>query len=262
MNPQPSALNKYKVLSGTTLKAIAVITMLIDHIGAAFVCALPIFIANKTSPLWEGSPFSYYDFYMLLRQIGRTAFPIFCFLIVEGFVHTHNRKAYASRLFIFAILSEIPFDLAIKNKLFYFGLQNVFFTLFLGLIAVIAIDSITKKLISKGVVPDLARLCSLVSSLLIILIATVLKTDYAGPGVALIIIFYILHEKTILACIVGYISFIFEPFCLPAFLLIPLYNQKRGLTHIGPFSLKYIFYFFYPVHLLVIYFFRVILLKV
>lgn len=261
MNPQPSIFTKYKVLSGTTLKTIAIITMLIDHIGAAFVCALPIFLSNKSAPLWEGFPFSYFDFYMLLRQIGRTAFPIFCFLIVEGFIHTHNRKAYAFRLFIFALISEIPFDLAIKNKLFTFEIQNVFFTLFLGLMAIIIMDFMTEKLRTKGISPDLSKLLSFLSGILIFFLAELFNTDYAGSGVALIIIFYLFREKTTLACVVGYLSFIFEPYCLPAFLLIPFYNKKRGRTHIGPFSLKYIFYFFYPVHLFVIYLLRVILLK-
>lgn len=96
-----------KGLSGSTLKLIAIITMLIDHIGAAVIARL--LIAGQGSEML-------YKIYYAMRAVGRVAFPIFCFLLVEGFFYTGSRKKYALRLFGFALLSEIPFDLAFSGK--------------------------------------------------------------------------------------------------------------------------------------------------
>ena len=106
-----------KGLSGSTLKLIAIITMLIDHIGAAVIARL--LIAGQGSEML-------YKIYYAMRAVGRVAFPIFCFLLVEGFFYTGSRKKYALRLFGFALLSEIPFDLAFSGKILEFGYQNVF----------------------------------------------------------------------------------------------------------------------------------------
>jgi TraX protein. len=117
-------------ISGSTLKLVAIFTMLIDHIAASILENL----------LRCGGPSSYanggllYTVYSIMRSIGRLAFPIFCFLLVEGFLHTRNKSKYAIRLGIFALISEIPFDLAFEGKMFSWGHQNVFFTLLIGLI--------------------------------------------------------------------------------------------------------------------------------
>ena len=95
-------------MSSLVLKITALITMIIDHYGAIF----------------QGNIIIY-------RIIGRLAFPIYCFLLVEGYTHTSNIKKYASRLIAFAIISEIPFDLAFFGKIG-FEHQNIFFTLFIG----------------------------------------------------------------------------------------------------------------------------------
>ena len=81
-----------KGLSGSTLKIIAMVTMLIDHIGAAVLARM---IISGNAEL--------YDLYMVLRKIGRLAFPIFCFLLIEGFCHTKDVKKYTSRLCLFAL---------------------------------------------------------------------------------------------------------------------------------------------------------------
>ena len=65
--------------------------------------------------------------YVLLRVAGGLAFPIFAFLLVEGFLHTRDRKRYLAKLCVFALISEIPFDLALFGTSFYRGYQNVFF---------------------------------------------------------------------------------------------------------------------------------------
>ena len=125
-------------ISGSVLKWIAVITMAIDHMGAGF---LESYVMNA----WGGSPIGntfagrwneILSVDQILRYIGRPAFPIFCFLLVQGFLHTRDVKKYAIRLGIFALISEIPFDLALHIRPFHWQNQNVFFTLLLGLLAI------------------------------------------------------------------------------------------------------------------------------
>ena len=147
-------------ITGSTLKIIAIITMFIDHVGAALFehyqykvlepygaeyCKATI--TSKVPWLWAdwmGDPIAVQSIDMLLRAIGRIAFPIFCFLLVEGFLHTRNVKKYLVRLFIFALISDVPFDLAFFGEI---GLdhQNVFFTLFLGVSALACIDYVRHK---------------------------------------------------------------------------------------------------------------------
>lgn len=85
-----------------------------------------------------------------MRFIGRIGFPIFCFLLIEGFLHTSSKKKYATRLFLFALVSEFPFDYALFNTPFAPGYQNVFFTLFLGLLTIWAIDTVSHKEINPN----------------------------------------------------------------------------------------------------------------
>lgn len=149
-----------KGVTGSTLKIIAIITMFIDHVGASVVepylyryldpmgtdyCKA--MICSKASWLWMnwmGDREFVYNLDLTLRSIGRIAFPIFCFLLVEGFLHTHNLKKYLFRLGLFAFISDVPFDLAFFGNI---GLshQNVFFTLFLGVLALAMIDHASKK---------------------------------------------------------------------------------------------------------------------
>lgn len=111
--------------------------MLIDHVGA-------IFLSGYMSQFWVGSYRASFIAagvigkitvcsYYCCRAVGRLSFPLFCFLLVEGFVHTKNRTKYLIRMLVFAVISEVPFDLAFYAQPFYYDKQNVFFTLFAGL---------------------------------------------------------------------------------------------------------------------------------
>lgn len=113
-------------ISGSTVKLVATITMFIDHFAAA-VLARVLLSGGWTDQL--------YAIYRIFRMVGRLGFPIFCFLLVEGFEKTGSRTKYAMRLGLFALISEVPFDLAFSAKILEFGYQNVYFTLFLGLSA-------------------------------------------------------------------------------------------------------------------------------
>ena len=103
-------------MSAFVLKIIALISMACDH----------------TSYLIYGK-------FSFLNYIGRLAFPIFAFQISEGYIHTNNLKKYFMRLFLFALISQIPFSLFRSSYISGFGL-NIFFTLFLGLGAIKIFD--------------------------------------------------------------------------------------------------------------------------
>ena len=122
-------------LSGSTLKIIAIIAMAIDHFAASIIL---YGILMQQNPSFLGHPVSmtipWWNIYQVMRFIGRIGFPVFCFLLIEGFLHTSSKKKYATRLFLFALVSEFPFDYALFNTPFAPGYQNVFFTLFLGLL--------------------------------------------------------------------------------------------------------------------------------
>lgn len=115
-------------LSGTALKRLALCSMLLDHLGAS---CLEAGVFSRPGPISE--PLLTLD--LCLRWAGRLAFPLYCFLLVEGFLHTHSLRQYAGRMLAFALVSELPFDLAFFHTLIYRGHQNVYWTLFFGLCA-------------------------------------------------------------------------------------------------------------------------------
>ena len=243
-------------LTGSRLKWIAIITMFIDHIGAAM---LEIGLLPKIADaVLAGNSFDYvmadyhfwYSFDDLLRAIGRLAFPIFCFLLMEGFLHTKNIKKYALRLGLFALISEVPFDLAFNEKILEASYQNVFFTLFIGLLVLIGL-----KYFEETLPPHISWLRFIVA-LTGILLAMFLRTDSDAFGVMLIFLLYEFRNLPKLRCIAGAILMLFNSTtgCF-AFLLIWFYNGERGKQ-----LPKYFFYAFYPVHLLLLFLARIILL--
>lgn len=134
-------------LPGSTIKLIAIATMLIDHIAAGILTRVLVVENGKqygtgvtADP--TGNPLFWVMF--LMRMIGRLGFPIFCFLLVEGFMRTRSVKKYAIRLAIFALISEIPFNLVLCGSVTASGYQNVFFTLLIGLIALWFFDLFAK----------------------------------------------------------------------------------------------------------------------
>ncbi len=221
-------------LSGSTLKIIAMIAMLIDHIGAVVLARVIIGTGNR----------EIYEIYMVLRKIGRIAFPIFCFLLVEGFVYTSDKKKYAVRLGIFALLSEIPFDLAFQSKIVGFEHQNVFFTLLFGFLAMAGYEYLGKKYPIRDMQVILMQLAVLGVCMGM---AEFLKTDYGAVGVSCIMLLYLFRGKKLYLIPAGWILFLSNWTAIFGFLFTLFYNTKRGLP------LKYVFYLFYPVHLLILY---------
>ncbi|MBP3913178.1 MAG: hypothetical protein J6D14_02080, partial [Lachnospiraceae bacterium] len=127
-------VSKGRGLSGAVLKMIAVITMTIDHVGKGIVQQKILKNPEIVSGLLSRDDLR--RLYDLMRDIGRIAFPIYCFLLVEGFLHTRSRAKYCIRLFLFALISEIPFNLGLYGTLWYKAHNNVFFELGAGLLAV------------------------------------------------------------------------------------------------------------------------------
>ena len=148
MDTRVTATKEKRGISGSTLKLIAIITMLIDHTAATILDRTLIArgLGNLSGDVQATQDFlvqngTLYGIDMARRLIGRLAFPIFCFLLIEGFLHTRNVWKYAIRLGVFALISEIPFDLAFHAKFFYFQYQNVFFTLLIGVLVMIGFKS-------------------------------------------------------------------------------------------------------------------------
>lgn len=247
-------------MSGTALKWIAVISMLIDHTAEV----LMNHNAALTDPIWT-------QIYGLMRGIGRMAFPIYAFLVVEGFLHTRDVKKYLARMLTFAVVSEIPFDLAVFHTPFYWGYQNVFFTLFLGLLALAGIrwgeyDGLTrsqpvqsqleqskdmqkhrKKVIhqSGGTFAGAGLWKQALALSLCVGAAWLINCDYGAFGVFFIVLLYMTRYDKKTQTVLGALSLVWELPGILAFIPIRLYNGTRGRC-----GNKYFFYAFYPAHLL------------
>ena len=129
-----------------------------------------------------------------LTGIGRLAFPMFAFFLVEGFFHTHDRKKYCMRLLLLAILSELPINLMYSGLLFYPFHQNVIWTLLTGFLCIWAIDTLRKKCPVWLWIPSILLL-----SAVGYVLATLLMFDYYGEGVLTVIVFYLFHGKKLVA---------------------------------------------------------------
>jgi hypothetical protein len=243
-------------LSGTALKRIACACMLIDHIGAS-VLEVGVLASAAGQAL---SPVAYsrvYDLDLALRAVGRLAFPIYCFLLVEGFLHTHDLRRYALRLFAFALLSELPFDWAFYRVPVYWGHQNVYWTLLLGLAGMAGLRALAGDGGGHIEHPGRAALgrCGVV--LCAAMAGELFGTDYGALGVGLILLLYILRDSRRRQCAAGALllgcdGLLFTALELPAVLAFPLigrYNGARGGCSRGEALFHY---FFYPAHLLVL----------
>lgn len=242
--------SSYAGLSGSTLKIIALTTMILDHIGAV---PLETYLLKNHIPmtlsLTPHHPLVYV--YFALRLIGRLGFPLYIFLLVEGFMHTQNEWKYLGRMAVFCVLSEIPFDLAVslsKSKILSgqwieFGYQNVFFTLTIGLLVLILLRRIEQA--------DLPIWRKCIGNILVlfigVMLAAVLHTDYSAFGVIAIVLMYWGRSNPVKGMFYSVtalmVSSVLEVTAYFACLLVRQYNGTRGIR------LKYFFYIVYPVHL-------------
>ncbi len=226
---------QFHILSGSALKVLAVATMLIDHVGTLLETRpVPLFTAFG----WQ------ITLYFLMRFVGRLAFPIFAFLVVEGYHHTRSRIRYGASLLLFAFLSEIPWDLFHNGAWFSLDKQNVFFTLLLGYLGICAYEGLEKRWFLRA------------GSILVLLVSSYfLHADYGISGFCFIMLMYALQDRELLRDVVGIMILGSRWKAGLSFIPLALYNEKRGFIK-GP-VLKYAFYLVYPAHLLILYFIKV-----
>ena len=230
-------MDRWRFLSGSWLKILAVVTMLIDHLAHFLWYDNPEFqtvlfsLRGREVTIWA-----------LFRMIGRLAFPLFAFLLVEGFQHTHDRKKYGLNLFIFALISEIPWNLVHSGTLFYVR-QNVMFTLLLGYLGLCALEYFRVD-----------KLRMTLSVLGLFVVAFFARADYGYLGYAFILLLYALRENAVVRAVAGCAALPSHLIGGMAFIPIAFYNGERGFIK-GPVG-TYLFYAFYPVHLLVIWLIR------
>ena len=206
------------------LKIIAIITMLIDHIGSVL---FPEIIA--------------------FRIIGRLAFPLFAFLLTEGYIHTSNLKKYIFRLAIFSLISQYPFMLAFG---FDAGL-NIFFTLTIGLTAIYLSDHYQSYLpfFILAILADLIHTDYGMFGVLLIFLIYQYKSNFKKMMIYIIALYSIFYLIGGLSAGIGAIHYYIQFFALLSFILIAYYSGREGR------KAKYLFYIFYPGHLLILSFF-------
>lgn len=239
-------MNRSRGLTSFSLHILAMALMLCDHLWAT------LFPAQE----W-------------LTCMGRMTFPIFAFLIAEGYFHTSDVGKYIRRVLIFALLSEIPFNLIYGSSLIYPFHQNVLWTFLIALLSLRAIEK-AKALEKRWLVWPLVLLVILFDSLF----GTITMVDYLGAGVLTVLVFYFFRGKQWwcllgqLVCLAylnlsvlgGYyysvsiggleVNIIQQGFALLSLIPIWLYNGRQGY-HSKPF--QYFCYAFYPLHLLLLY---------
>ena len=244
--------------SGSTLKLIAVVTMLIDHIGAGLLERFAM--EHPERLLWGLNADQIKDIDFVMRSIGRIAFPIYCFLLVEGFVKTSNVWKYFTRLMIFGLISEVPFDLCFFGAFPYWEHQNVMFSLALGVLMLICIDRAGKALLDPEKGNKRQGFAGFVQFLIMIPFAVVAYfafVDYVCLAIFVIFVFYLGRKSRVgnLLAMTGSCFILDEIPALAGLIPLALYNGKRGL------KLKYFFYSFYPAHILLIWLFGKFILK-
>lgn len=231
-------------LSSTVLRFIAMVFMLLDHMWATVI---------------PGNNWMTY--------VGRMALPIFVFLIAEGYAHTRNVKNYKKRLFLFGLISEIPFNLMVSGSVFFIFHQNVMFTLLLGLFAIEAVERMKKNPVSGNLIKNVFILMGLA------ILATILFVDYNIMGVVMVVLFHVTrksklgklwqfigmfflnivwHKGMMLPVTVGALQFEFstQGFAMFALLFIWFYNGRKGYSNK---VVQYFGYAFYPLHMILLY---------
>ena len=260
---EPRIILPKPFLSGSALKVLALLTMFIDHTAAFLAPFLPTFFYRELFSLGDSTV----TVYVVMRLIGRMSFPFFAFLIAEGCFYTKNRVRYAVSLLVAAILSKHAFALVhlmtpgsagslralfLPRKAFTFAMfqgsdymrENVFFTLFFGCLGICLYDLLKKRPVFMA--------CAIAA---VGVLAWAFRADYGLVGYLVILLFYLLREYRIAACIAA--CGMLGVMTLPAYVIMAFYNRERGFIR-RP-VLKYLFYAFYPLHLYVLFMLQYIL---
>ena len=234
--------------TGAQLKYLAMFFMLLSHIA-------------QTGFLYRMGR-EHYALADIFVSLGRIAMPIFCFFTVQAIIYTRDFKKYALRMLLFAIISEISFDLAIYEQPFYWDSQNVFFTLLIAAVVIYWIDYLWKS--------DYNPILKILAILIVVILgrnlSLIMRMDYSANGIIAIVLLYFAKDNKILTALALLVGFYFEfrvfGYAIPVtygfvYLSIPfimLYNGQRGKQN------KWAFYIFYPAHLLFIYLLKLLIL--
>lgn len=229
-------------LSCNVLKLIACILMFIDHFGYGVFHNYMIAHAMDILPDEYKTLNTVYE---ICRGIGRLAFPIFCFFIVEGFLRTHNIVKYIARLAVFAVLSEIPFDLGLYGVPFRWEHQNVILTFLIALIMLCVIKYLENNI--WGVSSFLVKFTCICAVIAFADAAYLLNTDYSWKCMLLAAVLYFARNTGPFRYLAGAVATCWEKYGPISFLLLYFYDPEVRPKH------KYAFYLFYPLHLMLIY---------
>ena len=217
-------------INGAQLKYIAFASMFIDHFNKAIITPF----LTGTGPLNVIT--------RIFDILGRIAFPIFAFMIVEGFFKTKSRWKYLRNLLVFAAISEIPYDMFQSAVFINTWSQNILWGLALGLFTIMAIDKLKEKIKKRPVWIFVSIFIVALSSLISMLISA----DYEYYAIIIIYIYYLFYDKRLLASGLGYLVIIKEIYAILGFATVLLYNGEKGKQN------KTFNYLFYPVHLLIL----------
>ena len=225
-----NSIQKNFQLNSAQMKYIAFVSMFIDHFNKAIITPK----LNYQQPLVFISS--------LFDIIGRIAFPIFAFMIVEGFYKTKSRWKYLRNLLIFAVISEIPYDM-FQSKVFVNSRsQNIMWALALGLLTLIIIDKLKEKIKNKYI----WILVSVIIVAINAILATLLSFDYDYYSIIIIFILYIFYDNRFVGSLLSYLAIIKEIYAILGFAIINLYNGEKGKQN------KLFNYLFYPTHLFIL----------
>lgn len=230
---------RWQVFNGAQLKYMAFLSMLLDHVNNSMITP---YLDGK-GPLLHVSN--------VLSILGRVAFPLFMFFLVEGFFKTRSRKKYLINLLIFALLSEVPFDLFTSRELFNKNWNNMMFTLALSLATIWIVDEMKGRLAKKS--KALWYGASVLVVAVMCAVAMFFSLDYDYHAIIVAYLFYIFYEKPLYGAALGYLSIIKELYSVLGFAATLTYNGERGKQY------KWLNYAFYPVHLLILGLLRVAL---
>lgn len=217
-----------QIFDGAQLKYIAMFSMLLDHVNKALLYP---YLDHEV--LLEISD--------LLDILGRIAYPIFLFFLVEGFFKTKSRGKYIEHLLVFAVISEIPFDLFSTGTFFEPNMNNILFTFVMVLMTLWAIDVLKNKLPRA-----IWYVLSFAMVAIMCLVAMLTGVDYEYHAILGGYFFYIFHERYPVSIPFAFASMYKEPWALLGFGFTLTYNGERGNQN------KWVNYGFYPAHLLIL----------
>ena len=208
---------RWQVFNGAQLKYMAFLSMLLDHVNNSMITP---YLDGKGLLLHVSN---------LLSILGRVAFPLFMFFLVEGFFKTRSRKKYLINLLIFGILSEVPFDLFTSRELFNKNWNNMMFTLALSLVAIWIVDEMKGRLAKKS--KALWYGASVLVVAVMCAVAMFFSLDYDYHAIIVAYLFYIFYEKPLYGAALGYLSIIKELYSVLGFAATLTYNLS--LIHIS-----------------------------